>query len=63
MHHAKSDADIPYRAGRVRELVGADAMPIGASLYELYLVILDYVSGMTDDFAARLARDIGGGQH
>lgn len=63
VHHAKSDADIPYRAGRVRELVGADAMPIGASLYELYLVILDYVSGMTDDFAARLARDIGGGQH
>ncbi|WP_414716265.1 hypothetical protein, partial [Thalassospira sp. UBA1131] len=30
---------------------------------DLYLVILDYVSGMTDDFAARLARDIGGGQH
>lgn len=63
VHHATSDADIPYRAGRVRELIGTDAMPIGASLYDLYLVILDYVSGMTDDFAARLARDIGGGQH
>ena len=63
VHHATSDADIPYRAGRVRELIGTDAMPISASLYDLYLVILDYVSGMTDDFAARLARDIGGGQH
>jgi len=63
VHKARSEADIPYRAGRVRELIGNDAMPIGASLYDLYLVILDYVSGMTDDFAARLARDIGGGQH
>lgn len=63
VHHAKSESDLPYRAGRVRELIGNDAMPIGASLYDLYLVILDYVSGMTDDFAARLARDIGGGQH
>ncbi|WP_417828865.1 deoxyguanosinetriphosphate triphosphohydrolase [Thalassospira sp.] len=63
VHRAKSEADISYRTGRVRELIGNDAMPIGSSLYELYLVILDYVSGMTDDFAARLARDIGGGQH
>ncbi|MBO6579904.1 MAG: deoxyguanosinetriphosphate triphosphohydrolase [Thalassospira sp.] len=63
VHHAQSEADISYRTGRVRELIGNDAMPIGASLYDLYLVILDYVSGMTDDFAARLARDIGGGQH
>jgi dGTPase len=38
-------------------------MPVGAPLYNLYLTILDYISGMTDDFAARLARDIGGGQH
>ncbi|WP_246879102.1 deoxyguanosinetriphosphate triphosphohydrolase [Thalassospira sp. ER-Se-21-Dark] len=63
VHHAQSEADISYRTGRVRELIGNDAMPIGASLYDLYLVLLDYVSGMTDDFAARLARDIGGGQH
>ncbi|CAM3491370.1 deoxyguanosinetriphosphate triphosphohydrolase [Thalassospira profundimaris] len=63
VHHAQSEADISYRTGRVRELIGNDAMSIGASLYDLYLVILDYVSGMTDDFAARLARDIGGGQH
>lgn len=63
VHNAPSEEALSYRAGRVRELIGNDAMPIGASLYELYLVILDYVSGMTDDFAARLARDIGGGQH
>ncbi|RCK35057.1 deoxyguanosinetriphosphate triphosphohydrolase [Thalassospira profundimaris] len=63
VHQATTEADVSYRAGRVRELIGNDAMPIGAPLYDLYLVILDYVSGMTDDFAARLARDIGGGQH
>ncbi|MCC9624384.1 deoxyguanosinetriphosphate triphosphohydrolase [Thalassospira sp. MA62] len=63
IHAAESEADISYRTGRVRELLGNDAMPVGAPLYELYLVILDYISGMTDDFAARLARDIGGGHH
>ncbi|UKV15238.1 deoxyguanosinetriphosphate triphosphohydrolase [Thalassospiraceae bacterium SW-3-3] len=63
IHQAKNDAELSYRTGRVRELIGNDSMPVGAPLYNLYLTILDYISGMTDDFAARLARDIGGGQH
>lgn len=63
IHQAKDDGELSYRTGRVRELIGNDSMPVGAPLYNLYLTILDYISGMTDDFAARLARDIGGGQH
>lgn len=62
IYNANDEADLSYRAARVRELIGRDDLPINASLYELYLAILDYISGMTDDFAARLARDIGGGQ-
>ncbi|WP_083607456.1 deoxyguanosinetriphosphate triphosphohydrolase [Thalassospira sp. TSL5-1] len=62
LHQAQSEADISYRTARVRELIGRDDMPIGGNLYSLYLFILDYISGMTDDFAARLTRDIGGSQ-
>ena len=32
----------------------------GLSLYEGYLQVLDFVVGMTDNHAARLARDISG---
>jgi len=32
----------------------------GLSLYEGYLQVLDFVGGMTDNHAARLARDISG---
>ncbi|MFH1805031.1 MAG: deoxyguanosinetriphosphate triphosphohydrolase [Pseudomonadota bacterium] len=61
IHHAAGEDDLSYRATRVRELIGVDALPLDAGLYELYLAILDYISGMTDDFATRLAHDIRGG--
>ncbi|WP_339781917.1 deoxyguanosinetriphosphate triphosphohydrolase [uncultured Thalassospira sp.] len=62
IHQAHSESELSYRAARVRELIGRDDLPINGGLYDLYLSILDYISGMTDDFAARLTRDIGGSQ-
>jgi len=32
----------------------------GESLYSAYLKILDYVGGMTDNYAATLAREVSG---
>lgn len=49
-----------FRARRVLDLMGANAPDAHTSLYHAYMRVLDYVGGMTDNYATYLAHQIGG---
>lgn len=49
-----------YRSEKVLRLMGIHAPAANASLYEAYRRMLDFISGMTDNYATYLARQIGG---
>ena len=49
-----------FRNERVLELMGKSAPQADWSLYEAYMRALDYISGMTDNYAAEIARQFSG---
>jgi dGTPase len=49
-----------YRNARLLELMGGSAPQPGWTLYESYMRTIDYISGMTDTYAASLARQFSG---
>ncbi len=60
-HHHQST--ISFRARRVLDLMGANAPARDWPLYQAYMRVLDYVGGMTDNYATYLAHQIGGMAH
>lgn len=51
-----------FRNQRVLELMGKSAPQADWSLYQAYMRAIDYISGMTDNYAADLARQFSGYQ-
>ena len=49
-----------YRASRIVRLIGNAKIGQSVSAAEAYHQVLDFVSGMTDNYATYLARQIGG---
>lgn len=49
-----------FRYRRVLDLMGGNAPAPDQPLYEAYMRVLDYVAGMTDQYATYLAHQIGG---
>lgn len=60
-HHHQTN--ISFRARRVLDLMGANAPEREWPLYQAYMRVLDYVGGMTDNYATYLAHQIGGMAH
>lgn len=59
----KSKANLTYRTKRVFDLMGAEAPSENWPLYEIYQRLLDQITGMTDNYAGYLARQVGGTAH
>ena len=51
-----------FRNRRIIELMGRSAPGADWTLYEAYMRALDYISGMTDNYAAEMARQFSGYQ-
>jgi dGTPase len=49
-----------YRADRIVRLIGQAKIGQSVTVAEAYHQVLDFVSGMTDNYATYLARQIGG---
>lgn len=58
--HCKGRDGVGYRAGKVLQLMGIHAPMPSEPLYNGYRRVLDFISGMTDNYASYLARQIGG---
>ena len=59
--YRKGSADnLSYRSEKIMSLMGIHAPDPSWSLYHAYIRALDFISGMTDNYAAYLARQIGG---
>lgn len=58
-HHLKGQG-LSYRSERIISLMGIHAPDADLPLYHAYMRALDFISGMTDNYATYLARQIGG---
>lgn len=59
--HSQGQTDgLSYRSEKIISLMGIHAPEPEWSLYHAYMRALDFISGMTDNYAAYLARQIGG---
>ncbi|MBV0932985.1 deoxyguanosinetriphosphate triphosphohydrolase [Marinobacterium weihaiense] len=58
--HRKGREGVGYRASRVLRLMGIHAPDPKDGLYHGYRRVLDFISGMTDNYASYLARQIAG---
>ncbi|MGI1668783.1 MAG: deoxyguanosinetriphosphate triphosphohydrolase [Neptuniibacter sp.] len=59
-NHRLQGQDLSYRSERIINLMGIHAPDPELPLYNAYMRALDFISGMTDNYAAYLARQIGG---
>ena len=62
VHECVTDGQATFRNRRILDLMGRSAPQPHWSLYEAYMRALDFISGMTDNFAADMARQFGGYQ-
>lgn len=58
--HQSSDKAISFKSQRILDLLGIKQPKKGQSLYETMLPFIDYLSGMTDNFATHIAQQIQG---
>lgn len=56
------DGEATFRNQRVLELLGRSAPQGNWSLYQAYMRAIDFISGMTDNYAAQVARQFAGYQ-
>lgn len=63
LYQRKGTEGLSYRSQKILDLLGNDAPDPNASLYEIFQRFLDYLSGMTDNYATYLARQVGGTAH
>ncbi|WP_066567104.1 deoxyguanosinetriphosphate triphosphohydrolase [Snodgrassella sp. CFCC 13594] len=59
-HSFVSSGEVSVRQSLALELLKDEPLEAGDSLYQAYMKILDFVGGMTDNTAARLAREVSG---
>jgi len=59
-NHSLQGQSLSYRSDRIINLMGIHAPNPKIPLYQAYMRALDFISGMTDNYAAYLARQIGG---
>jgi len=59
-NHTRGGVDLSYRTEKIKSLMGIHAPPPEMPLYNAYMRALDFISGMTDNYASYLARQIGG---
>lgn len=59
-YQLKTGARIPFRMQRILDLMEYNAPKKDWPLYEIYRRVLDFVGGMTDNYASYLAHQIGG---
>ena len=57
---ARSDAPLSFKHKRVLSLIGENVPDTGWSRYEAYRRVLDFIGGMTDNYAVDLAQEMGG---
>ncbi|OOV87311.1 deoxyguanosinetriphosphate triphosphohydrolase [Oceanospirillum linum] len=55
-----SDAPLSFKHKRVLSLIGENIPDTGWSRYEAYRRVLDFIGGMTDNYAVDLAQEMGG---
>jgi len=60
VHEFRLYGENSYRADRIVRLIGQSKIGQSVSPVEAYHQVLDFVSGMTDNYASYLARQIGG---
>jgi dGTPase len=60
VHEYRLFGENSYRADRIVRLIGQGKIGQSVSPAEAYHQVLDFVSGMTDNYASYLARQIGG---
>ena len=58
--HQQQSTRLSYRSEKILSLMGIHAPKAETPLYFSYMRVLDFISGMTDNYAAYLARQIGG---
>ena len=58
--HSRGETAVGYRSQKILRLMGIHAPRNEATLYGAYRRMLDFISGMTDNYATYLARQIGG---
>ncbi|GGK85995.1 deoxyguanosinetriphosphate triphosphohydrolase [Amphritea balenae] len=58
--HTKGPDQLSYRSQKIISLMGIHCPGQGLPLYHSYMRVLDFIGGMTDNYAAYLARQIGG---
>lgn len=59
-NHNHAGQELSYRSERIISLMGIHAPKPELPLYKAYMRALDFISGMTDNYATYLARQIGG---
>ncbi|MFW1678371.1 deoxyguanosinetriphosphate triphosphohydrolase [Pontibacter sp. JAM-7] len=59
-NHTREGQELSYRSERIISLMGIHAPTPDLPLYPSYMRALDFISGMTDNYATYLARQIGG---
>lgn len=60
---ALEGGQISYKSQRMLDLIGRHAPKIGWDKYRAYLRVVDYIAGMTDNYAVELAQAIRGLRH
>ena len=60
VHEQHNTHHVSFRAKRVLDLMGANAPDPDWPLYQAYMRVIDYVTGMTDNYATYLSHQIGG---
>lgn len=58
--HFKEARALSYRSEKILSLMGIHAPKADDDLYQSFMRVLDFISGMTDNYAAYLSRQIGG---
>jgi dGTPase len=52
--------EVSFRSQRILDLIGRHAPQPGWDLYHAYMRVIDYIAGMTDDYAVDMAQAIRG---
>jgi len=58
--HTGGEEQLSYRSQKIISLMGIHSPGMECPLYPSYMRVLDFIGGMTDNYAAYLARQIGG---
>jgi dGTPase len=59
-NHRRQGQNLSYQTEKILSLMGIHAPPPSLPLYQSYMRALDFIGGMTDNYASYLARQIGG---